>query len=168
MIAPDQDTYDQHWQDTVGDLRHLRCQICKVVFRTGHALEQHSKVHRPANITCIFCPNNYCSYSDMIRHIEANGCQNASIESIQARIASIRPYGFCMNNESLDFFYDYGDFKPHDKPYECAQCDRFFKDLGSLTSHLENSASCEVGVHGRFFETILAALRDEHYWVLWP
>lgn len=104
----------------------------------------------------------------MIRHVEANGCQNASIESIQARIASIRPYGFCMNNESLDLFYDYGDFKPYDKPYECAQCDRFFKDLGSLTSHLENSASCEVGVHGRFFEAILAALRDEHYWVLWP
>ena len=56
MIAPDQDTYDQHWQDTVGDLRHCRCQICKVVFRTGHALEQVNDIPFP------FCQSNPPAY----------------------------------------------------------------------------------------------------------
>jgi hypothetical protein len=38
MMAPNQEAYDKHWEDTVQDTRHFRCEQCLKVFTEENAL----------------------------------------------------------------------------------------------------------------------------------
>ncbi|THW12896.1 hypothetical protein D6D02_09030 [Aureobasidium pullulans] len=155
MVAPDFHTYDRHWEDTAGDYRHFRCEICHAFFENDNNLQQHSKVHRQADIECPACYNMYTSYSNMVRHMET-GCENASAELIRLRIAESMLGEHCLEISHHDIWN--GDPQFDDNPYYCGECARRFGNLGSLVAHFEDNASCPVRVEDDLFQDILETL----------
>ncbi|THZ36665.1 hypothetical protein D6C88_10436, partial [Aureobasidium pullulans] len=143
MVAPDSDTYDRHWEDTASDHRHFRCEICHVFFENYNNLQQHSKVHRQADIECSACFNMYTSYSNMVRHMET-GCENTSAELIRLRIADTSLHEDCLEISHYDDWN--GEPQFDDNPYYCRECARRFGNLGSLVAHFEDNLSCPVRV----------------------
>jgi len=165
MMAPDQETYDKHWEDTAQDSRHFRCKDCHQVFAeenalrqvyrllptqrsiTNHLHSQHAQVHRPATVLCSLCHKSFSSHSDLFRHMEV-ACRYINKQDLHDRLLSLPPHRSCAlpthRDEQLLFF--------------CRGCERRFDDLGSWAAHVEQSRACPARVDSEYFRGIVEAV----------
>jgi hypothetical protein len=113
----------------------------------NRSLLQHMQVHRPATISCSYCHENFCSHSDLFRHMEV-ACRFINGDIIYELLLALGPSKTCAIPLDLDA----------PQQYFCLECDRTFHDLGSLAAHMEHSRSCPADVKSKCFRKIIKAV----------
>jgi hypothetical protein len=167
MIAPNQEVYDKHWEDTTQDSRHFRCDQCRRIFRKENHLKmvhlstppnpqhhtltttplQHAQTHLRPTISCFHCQNSFSSHSNLFRHMEVS-CPHINKDTLHSWLQSVSPSRSCAFPAYMD----------EPQPYFCRGCERTFNDLGSLAAHVEMSGICPATVDSVYFKGVIGVV----------
>jgi hypothetical protein len=124
------------------------CQECYHSFDNPNELKMHMQVHLPRNVVCPSCgQGGFRSGANAVQHVESGyctGCPGKSnarqrIYQLASSQKFMRPY---ITNVTRLTNGDYKDNEVPVFPYQCRDCNRFFKQCSQLLQHNDNK-------HGR-------------------
>jgi uncharacterized C2H2 Zn-finger protein len=100
---------------------------------------QHQQKHRPRNLECYGCYQNFKSFSGMLIHLESGSCASDTTEEDIDDIA----HDCYQSRKYLD-----EDLKDGGWLYRCPSCEMNFSKLSALYQHAEDVPPCSSPLNG--------------------